>query len=244
MTSRPACCPPRIQDMKGFPPSLLLLLTVSVGFSIEPHPGAVANTHAPGEVDIEANVKFIVTDPKKLPGIVLDETDAILKGQWQYSTHTPPYVGIGYLHDQKSDKGKKSVTWTPDIPKAGKYEVRISHCYNSRRATNTPVTIVHANGKTTIKINQQEIPKHGKLFRSLGVFEFEKGKNGSVTISNEGTDGKYVIADAVQFLTHPFRKKSEVEHGSSQALREGPLGAVGTRRGQELSVLGFVWGWF
>jgi uncharacterized protein (UPF0248 family) len=179
---------------------IALLLAGEIGFGIEPHPDAVPNSHAPGEVDIAANVKLIVADPKTLPGIVLDETDAVLKGQWHYSTHTPPYVGIGYLHDQKSDKGKKSATWTPDFPKAGKYEVRVSHCYNSRRSTTTPVTIIHAYGKTTIRINQQNVPKHRKLFRSLGVFEFGKGKEGSVTISNEGTEGKYVIVDAVQFL--------------------------------------------
>ena len=65
-----------------------VLLTISIlilggmGHSIEPHPDAAPNTHAPGEVDIPANVKFIVADPKSLPGIVLDETDAVLKGKW------------------------------------------------------------------------------------------------------------------------------------------------------------------
>lgn len=186
--------------------AIALLMGGGSGFSIEPHPDAAPNTHAPGEVDIPRNVQFIVAATETLPGIVLDETDAVLNGKWQYSTHTPPYVGIGYLHDQNSDKGKKSVTWTPNIPKAGKYEVRLSHCYNVRRATNTPVTIVHASGKTTIRINQQEVPKHGKLFRSLGVFKFKKGKAGSITISNEGTDGKYVIADAIQLLEHSQKR--------------------------------------
>lgn len=191
-----------LSGMRNRLTAIALLMGGGSGFSIEPHPDAAPNTHAPGEVDIPRNVKFIVTTTKTLPGIVLDETDAVLNGKWQYSTHTPPYVGIGYLHDQNSDKGKKSVTWTPNIPKSGKYEVRLSHCHNVRRATNTPVTIVHASGKTTIRINQQEVPKHGKLFRSLGVFKFKKGKAGSITISNEGTDGKYVIADAIQLLEH------------------------------------------
>jgi len=176
------------------------------GFSIEPHPDAVPNSHAPGEVDIPNNVKFIVANPKTLPGIVLDETDAALTGKWQYSNHTPPYVGIGYLHDQKSDNGEKSVTWTPDFPESGKYEVRLAHCYNLRRATNTPVTIVHASGKTTVRINQQEVPIYGKLFRSLGMFKFKKGRAGSITMSNEGTDGKYVIADAIQLLEHSLKR--------------------------------------
>ncbi|HBF17453.1 MAG TPA: xanthan lyase [Verrucomicrobiales bacterium] len=193
-------------DMPRFFLPMLFSLGGGCVFSIEPHPDATPNTHAPGEVDIKANQKFIIPNPDTLPGIVLDETNAILKGKWQYSTHTPPYVGIGYLHDQKSDKGKKSATFIPDLPRSGKYEVRLSHCYNSRRSTVTPVTIVHANGKSIVRINQQDVPKHGKLFRSLGTFEFKKGKKGSVIISNEGTEGKYVIADAVQFLPKHQRR--------------------------------------
>lgn len=165
-----------------------------------PHPRALPNTHPPGEVDKPKLVPYIVADPASLGGIVLDETAATLEGEWQYSTHTPPYVGIGYLHDRKEAKGEKSVTWTPDIPEAGRYEVRLSHCYNMRRSTNTPVIIRHADGETTVRIDQQRVPEHGKLFRSLGVFRFTEGKAGFVRVATDGTDGKYVIADAVQFL--------------------------------------------
>jgi lysophospholipase L1-like esterase len=165
-----------------------------------PHPEAVANTHNPSEVDNPDLVPFIVRDPAQLPGIIVDDTAATLEGTWQYSTHTPPYVGLGYLHDQKSDKGRRSVTFTPSLPHAGLYEVRISHCYNVRRATTTPVTVTHADGATTVIINQQQVPEHAKLFRTIGRFRFEAGQGGSVRISNDGTDGRYVIADAVQFI--------------------------------------------
>jgi hypothetical protein len=146
------------------------------------------NIHPPGEVDRPEMVKFIVSDPASLPGIVVDETAAELVGEWQYSTHTPPYVGLGYLHDMKAGKGTKSVTFTPDLPKAGWYEVRLAHCYNVRRATNTPVTIHHADGDTTVRINQQQEPPHGHLFRTLGTFRFEAGRKGWVRVSNEGTE--------------------------------------------------------
>ena len=168
--------------------------------ALKPHPEAVANIHPAGEVDKPELLPFVVQDARSLDGIVVDETDAALVGTWQYSTHTPPYVGLGYLHDQKSNKGESSVTYTPDIPSAGEYEVRISHCYNVRRSVNTPVTIHHADGESTLRINQQEVPAHGKLFRTLGHYRFEAGRTGWVRISTEGTDGKYVIADAVQFL--------------------------------------------
>lgn len=167
---------------------------------LKPHPAAVPNAHPPGEVDRPELVPFIVADPAKLPGIIVDETAAVLVGRWQYSTHTPPYVGLGYLHDMKAGKGEKSVTFTPDLPRAGRYEVRLAHCYNVRRATNAPVTIRHADGEAKLRINQQEEPPHGRLWRTLGTFRFAAGINGWVRISNDGTEGKHVIADAVQFV--------------------------------------------
>lgn len=185
---------------------MILCLSAWAEEKTAPHPKALPNIHAPGEVDRPEMVKHIVADPAKLPGIVVDETDAVLVGDWQYSTHTPPYVGLGYIHDMKAGKGTKSVTFTPDLPAAGWYEVRLAHCYNVRRATNTPVTIHHADGEAVIRINQQEEPPHAHLFRPLGIFRFEKGRAGWVRISNDGTEPtKVVIADAVQFL--PVEKK-------------------------------------
>ena len=195
-------------SLRAVAAGLLLVLLASAlaqttKTGLKPHPAAVPNTHASGEVDRPELVPFIVADPAKLPGIVVDETAATLVGKWQYSTHTPPYVGLGYLHDMKDGKGEKSVTFTPDLPRAGRYEVRLAHCYNIRRATNAPVTIRHADGETKLRINQQEEPAHGRLWRTLGTFRFAAGTNGWVRISNEGTEGKYVIADAVQFLPVP-----------------------------------------
>lgn len=177
------------------------LIQASGDTGLRPHPQALPNSHAPGEVDRPEMAPFIVADPAKLPGIVVDETHAELRGEWQYSTHTPPYVGLGYLHDMKAGKGEKSVTFTPELPAAGWYEVRLAHCYNVRRSTRAPITVHHADGETSLRVNQQQEPGHGRLFRTLGVFRFEAGRAGWVRVSNEGTEeNKVVIADAVQFL--------------------------------------------
>lgn len=167
------------------------------------NPVALANIHPPGEVDNIELVHKVVVDSAALPGVVVDDSDARLVGAWQYSTHTPPYVGSGYLHDMNADKGEKLATFIPNIPADGTYEVRVSHCYNIRRATNAVVTVKHAEGETTLQINQQQTPEHDGLFRTIGRFRFAAGQNGWVRFSNEGTDGKYVIADAVQFLPVP-----------------------------------------
>ncbi len=81
--------------------------------------------------------------------------------------------------------------------------MRLAHCYNVRRATTTPVTIRHAGGETTLRINQQQEPPHARLWRTLGVFRFAAGRAGFVRIGTDGTEGKYVIVDAVQFLAAP-----------------------------------------
>ena len=170
---------------------------------LAPHPAALPNTHAPREVDRPELVPFIVADPASLSGIVVDETAATLVGKWQYSTHTPPYVGLGYLHDLRAEKGAKSATFTPELPRAGWYVVRLAHCSNVRRTTTAPVTIRHGDGETIVRVNQREEPPHARLWRTLGTFRFAAGRAGFVRIDNAGTSDGYVIADAVQFLPVP-----------------------------------------
>ena len=80
----------------------------------------------------------------------------------------------------------------------------MSHNSNIRRANGVPITIRHADGQTVVKVNEGEPAPIKKLFRSLGTFRFKQGMSGSVTINTGGTEGKYVIVDAVQFL--PVKK--------------------------------------
>ena len=161
----------------------------------------------PKQVDNPKMIPFIKPDPAALPGIVVDDTEAKLVGKWKHSVHTPPFVGASYIHDMKEAKGKKSATFVPDLPKAGRYEVRMAHNSNVRRANAVPVTIRHADGESSVKVNEGKTAPIGKLFRSLGTFRFKKGRAGAVTIDTAGTEGKYVIVDAIQFLPVEGGKK-------------------------------------
>ncbi len=134
-----------------------------------------------------------------LPGIVLDEGQAKVVGGWSTSATIPPFVGSGYLTDNNADKGQRTVTFTPVIPQSGRYEVRFAYTAHANRASNVPVTILHADGENTVVVNEREAPPLGGHFVSLGTFRFEKDGAGYVLISNEGTDG-YVIVDALQFI--------------------------------------------
>ncbi|MFW6162981.1 MAG: FAD-dependent oxidoreductase [Planctomycetota bacterium] len=135
----------------------------------------------------------------KLPGIVLDHHQAQQTGPWVHSTFTEPYVGDGYIHDGNEAKGDKRVVFVPEIPKAGRYDVRIAYVPYPNRATNVPVTVQTPAAARTVRIDQRKKPPIDGLFLSLGVFDLPAGRKTRIVVANAGTDG-YVIADAVQLL--------------------------------------------
>jgi hypothetical protein len=156
----------------------------------------------------------------KLVGIVVDDREAKLVGKWKASTFARPYVGVGYIHDERTGKGEKSATFTPKLPRAGDYEVFVSYTAAKGRATNVPVTIKHARGAKTVLVNQEERPPLDGLFRSVGTYPFEAGAKGSVTISNEKTNG-FVIVDAVRFVPlGALAKDRERAMGVPKEVRE------------------------
>jgi hypothetical protein len=136
-------------------------------------------------------------DPKSLDGLVVDNDKAILTGEWLMSTSAGPFVGANYLHDEH--QGAKSARFEVNLPKPGRYEVRLSYTVSSNRATNVPVTVRDAAGEHTVKVNQRATPPLAKAFVSLGVYTFASDQPALVTISNAAANG-HVIVDSVQFL--------------------------------------------
>ena len=138
-------------------------------------------------------------DKTNLPGIVVDDAEAALKGFEATAQTLAGFVGDGYRHDGNAEKGAMTARFTPLLSAAGKYQVAISYNANGNRATNVPVTVHHAKGETKVLVNQKLAPKGEAPFHVIGTFEFADGKDGWVEISNAGTDG-HVIVDAVQWL--------------------------------------------
>jgi hypothetical protein len=136
-------------------------------------------------------------DPKKLAGIVVDDVDAKKQGEWSASSSVGGFVGSSYLHDAGEGRGQKSVTFTVPLKSPGKYEVRLIYTANPNRATNVPVTITHAEGVSTVAVNEQKTPPIDKISVSLGTFPFEK--EAVVRIGNDKVNG-HVIVDAIQII--------------------------------------------
>jgi len=143
--------------------------------------------------------EFPGVPPKSLKGIVIDDEDAILTGEWARSHSTGRYVGQGYRHDSDRHDGRLTARFEAQIPKSGMYEVRMSYSQNANRATNVPVTVTHAQGTTTVLVNQRTPAAIDGLFVSLGKYEFTTNQTAVVGVTNENTDG-HVIVDAVQWV--------------------------------------------
>jgi FAD dependent oxidoreductase len=152
-------------------------------------------------LDMPARPKKGGIDPKTLKGVVVDDEQAQRVGFDTKSSAIGPFVGEGYRHDGGTKDGKQTAAYIPDIPKTGKYEVRICYSPNPNRATSVPGYIVSADDpvQTYFRVNQQKVPPIDGTWLSLGVFRFEEGKAGKVVITNKGVDG-HVIIDAVHFL--------------------------------------------
>ena len=138
-------------------------------------------------------------DPRRFPGIVLDDYDAKLIGRWKSSTFQSGFLGDRYIHDEGKNKGEKRAIFTPFIERGGLYEVRVSYTPGANRATSVPIVIHHQDGRDEVRIDQTKKPPIGGSFVSVGTYRFEADTEVSVTIETAGTKA-VVIVDAVQFL--------------------------------------------
>ena len=134
-----------------------------------------------------------------LPGIVLDDVRARRVGAWTESQHVKPYVGAGYLTDGNDGKGAKTLTFLPEFPGPGTYEVRLGYTAGDNRAAAVPVSLLTLDGEIDRVVDMRKPPPIEGRFVSLGTFRFDASNQWFVLVSNEGTQG-YVIVDCVQFL--------------------------------------------
>ncbi|WP_197454350.1 FAD-dependent oxidoreductase [Stieleria varia] len=135
-------------------------------------------------------------DPSKLPGVVVDNDGATLKGPWMTSSSSSPRVGHDYMHDGDDHKGECVATYVAKLPAPGDYRVVLFWPPYSNRATNAAVTVIDADGRrTTVHVNQRNLASKGQ--HVVGTYSFSQ--SATVEITNADSDG-HVIADAVQFI--------------------------------------------
>ena len=138
-------------------------------------------------------------DPKTLPGIVLDDSQAELKGNWSRSSNFKPHIGTGYLHDDNRGDGESVAVFRFQASKAGRHDLRMAYSPHETRAKKVPVIIESRGRKTEIIADQTQPLPAGEAFRSIGTLDLDSGARTTITIRNASTDG-FVIVDALQLV--------------------------------------------
>jgi hypothetical protein len=131
-----------------------------------------------------------------LPGVTVDDEDALKEGSWKHSGANGGFIGSGYHHDDKGAGGAASATFIGKLPAAGSYEVRLAVVPNTNRSRNALIRIHHAEGVAELRADLSGTGAQAGLL-SLGTFRFPAGPS-KVVVSNEGASG-YVLVDAVNW---------------------------------------------
>ena len=131
--------------------------------------------------------------------VVVDDVQATKVGAWKASVFTKPFVGEGYRHDDQKDKGSKTIRYVPSLPEPGLYEVRLAYTASGGRASNVPVTVQHADGKSDLSLDQRKAPGIDGQYHAIGQFRFDPATESFVELGTTATDG-HVIADTVAFV--------------------------------------------
>lgn len=118
-------------------------------------------------------------------------------GSWSSSTSNPKHYGANYRYASVSQNETATAEFRPNIPEAGRYPVYIWISKGSSRSDDARFTVYHSGGETQVTLDQND---YGDHFVFIGDFHFEKGSQGRVVLSNQGSDSsKVVVADAVRF---------------------------------------------
>jgi len=123
-----------------------------------------------------------------------DDAECEVEGDWQTVSRND-----SYYRDSLEIQGGElpaSVTYTPDLARAGLYEIFVWYPTVQSPAEEVPFTIHDALGSHSVTVDQSE---GSGEWTSLGMYSFEEGTEGSLVINNIVDEDYNVTADSVYF---------------------------------------------
>lgn len=185
--------------------------TIVVPYLIPMLENAGANVFTPRERDWQPN-EVIVDNNRSSLGAKYEEVGTGSR-QWKdtekpgfsfhdglYSDHENPFIQ-GTARQVKTTKSKSKISiisYTPDIPEAGRYAVYVSYQTVEKSVDDAEYIVCHKGQETRFRVNQQ---MGGGTWVYLGTFDFDKGCNeyNRVVVTNHASRKGVVTTDAVRF---------------------------------------------
>ncbi|MFC0107749.1 golvesin C-terminal-like domain-containing protein [Kibdelosporangium aridum] len=116
----------------------------------------------------------------------------VVSGDWNSATGVDGYYGPNY-RTAPAGTGNAVARWRPEVPANGRYEIAVWYTEDANRASNAPFIVNHANGSTTVSLDQRS---RGGQWVTLGTYWL----NNASTIELTNAANGYVIADAVRLV--------------------------------------------
>lgn len=167
-------------------------------------PGALRRDTRDGPLSLPAGATvaapaFAGLDPATLAGLIIDDDAAELHGQWEDNGSLRGFVGEHYLY---SSDPTATARFPFAVKDTGTYDVRVAWQPHANRAKAVSLTVEHADGGTTLTLDQTQPPRGPQGFQSLGAFRFVARQQAAVLYRGRGARGTVHI-DAVQLIPTP-----------------------------------------
>jgi uncharacterized lipoprotein YddW (UPF0748 family) len=128
--------------------------------------------------------------------IIVDNHDAEMAGPWK-SGRFGKFVAEDYLFIENGT-GSNFVSFHPQLPQSGEYDIYEWHVAGTNRCTRTPCSIIAGNRTNRVTINQRQ---DGARWNLLGRYQFETNALVEVRITDGfKEDDAVAIADAIKFV--------------------------------------------
>ena len=161
------------------------------------------------ELSREVRLSKAVGYPRdRLGGVVVDGEQIEFFGEWTESSSLRPFVGTSYHHDGNREKGLLFAKFPFVAPSNGLHEIKVSFPSFANRAGSVIYQVAHQDGILKVQVDQRKPKSNSQLWLSLGSFNFKKGEQYYVNLSNEKTEG-YVVVDAIQVIALSSEKEKE-----------------------------------
>ncbi len=131
--------------------------------------------------------------------IIIDNGDATLVGTWALGTTASGRYGADYNWCAQNASGGRTATYRPTIPvTSNDWEIYTWYPAGGNRPTQAEYIVHSASGDSHVYVNQQI---NGGKWVPIGAYSLLEGTSGYVRITNLGSEGKSVMADAVRFVS-------------------------------------------
>ncbi|WP_437201180.1 FAD-dependent oxidoreductase [Planctomicrobium sp. SH664] len=169
-------------------------------------PGKAYRPTVNDKVTIPADAQELATssgpprglDSRKLPGIVIDNRQAKLTGEWKTGEGLKPFVGNDYVYARSDSGAVATFEWTAD--KTQTVKIGLAYVPHPNRGKSVPVIVTVAGKPTTVRVDMSRPLDAAEIFSPLGSYSVQAGDFVTVKIGTEKAQGM-AHADAIQILT-------------------------------------------